>query len=80
MLVQMLEHLINWNIDKASLTKTAGESLGITPDALGSQLASEQIQILLFHLWIKLKSYVLALLYNLLQILVVILLQSYLHL
>ena len=31
---------LSGNTDKASLAKTAGESLGITPDALGSQLAS----------------------------------------
>ncbi len=31
---------LNGNTDKTSLTKTAGESLGLTPEALGSQLAS----------------------------------------
>ena len=31
---------LNGNTDKTSLAKTAGESLGLTPEALGSQLAS----------------------------------------
>ena len=31
---------LNGNTDKTSLTKTAGESLGLTPEALGSQLAN----------------------------------------
>jgi hypothetical protein len=31
---------LNGNTDKSSLTKTAGESLGLTPEALGGQLAN----------------------------------------
>lgn len=31
---------LNGNTDKSSLAKTAGESLGLTPEALGTQLAN----------------------------------------
>jgi hypothetical protein len=31
---------LNGNTDSSSLTKTAGESLGLTPEALGGQLAN----------------------------------------